>query len=118
MTPFRWRRNLRRRDLEQGRVLRRRLLFAGAGLFGLYLLIPLLLGDMGIVHWLKLRQLRRQLLGGIESLSAQNRELGREIERLRSDPEMIERIAREQLGLVRPGELVYKFQPAPPARAE
>lgn len=41
-------------------------------------------------------------------------------ERLQSDPEFVEKIAREELGLARPGETVYKFaddepQTAPPS---
>ena len=35
-----------------------------------------------------------------------------EVERLRTDPEYIEQIAREKLGLVKPGERVYKLPPA------
>jgi len=39
-----------------------------------------------------------------------------EVERLRTDPEYIEQIAREKLGLVKPGERVYKLPPASGAR--
>jgi cell division protein FtsB len=41
-------------------------------------------------------------------LRAENAELRREIEALRSDPGAIEDIARDDLGLVRPGELVIR----------
>jgi cell division protein FtsB len=38
------------------------------------------------------------------------RELREQTRRLRSDPRAIERIARDELGMVRPGEVVFQFQ--------
>ncbi|HMP74866.1 MAG TPA: septum formation initiator family protein [Kiritimatiellia bacterium] len=35
-------------------------------------------------------------------------------EKLRSDPRFVERIAREELGLAKPGETVFKFMDDPP----
>ena len=35
--------------------------------------------------------------------------LNREVDSLRTDPAAIERIARDELGLVRPGEFVFHF---------
>lgn len=55
-------------------------------------------------------RLRRE----IQQVTANNRELDAEVKALRSDPELIERIAREKLGLAREGELIFKL-PAPPA---
>ena len=37
--------------------------------------------------------------------------------RLESDPAALERIARERFGMIREGELLYRFVPAPAARA-
>jgi cell division protein FtsB len=39
-----------------------------------------------------------------------------EVDRLRTDPEYVEQIAREKLGLVKPGERVYKLPPASGSR--
>ncbi len=36
-------------------------------------------------------------------------------ERLRSDPRFVEKIAREELGLAKPGETVFKFMDESPA---
>ena len=47
-------------------------------------------------------------------LGAQNRELAARVQRLNTDAE-IERLAREQYNLVRPGEEAYAILPAPPA---
>ena len=45
-------------------------------------------------------------------LEAENARLTLRIEALRHDDETIERVAREELGLVRPGEVVFRFVPA------
>jgi len=42
-------------------------------------------------------------------IEATNDELLRNIERLRHDEAYIEKIAREELGLVRPKELVFEY---------
>ncbi len=49
------------------------------------------------------------LLERIETTELRNQELEQKIERLRDDPLMLERLAREQLGLVREGEVVVVF---------
>ena len=40
--------------------------------------------------------------------------LERRIDRLRNDPAMLERLAREELGLARPGEVVILMEPERP----
>lgn len=53
-----------------------------------------------------------QLNSQIETLSNDNVRLNKEIDLLKHDPATIERIAREELGLVKPGEVILK-SPAP-----
>jgi cell division protein FtsB len=45
----------------------------------------------------------------VADLKRENEKLEREVEQLKSDPAMIEAVAREKLGLVRPGEIVIKI---------
>lgn len=45
----------------------------------------------------------------IEQLRVENQRLREEIEALRHDPQVIERIAREELNMLRPEELVISF---------
>jgi cell division protein FtsB len=61
----------------------------------------------------RLRGLEREL----SSIDAENRDLQREIDelrgyvgRLRDDPAAVERIARDDLGLMRQSEIVFQFQ--------
>jgi cell division protein FtsB len=47
----------------------------------------------------------------VGALRTDTARLTAEVDRLRTDPEYIEQIAREKLGLVKPGERVYKLPP-------
>jgi cell division protein FtsB len=59
----------------------------------------------------------RQELGAlerdVEALTARQKQLEAQAERLRSDPAYIEKLAREQMGMVRPGDTVLKFPSQP-----
>ena len=50
--------------------------------------------------------------GAIDRLRADNAERQREIEALKNEPAAIEDIARQELGMVRAGELVLRFERA------
>jgi len=56
----------------------------------------------------EVESLERQIAG----LRADTAELSAAVARLRSDPESIEKVARETLGLVKPGERVLKLPPS------
>lgn len=47
----------------------------------------------------------------IDDLNNENRKLQDSVKSLKSNPAAIERIAREEMGLARPGEFVFKTQP-------
>ena len=49
----------------------------------------------------------------LDKINKQNESLQQDVKNLKSDPSTIEKIAREELGQVRPGEIVIKL-PAPP----
>ena len=49
----------------------------------------------------------------IGTLRTETDKLSTVIERLRTDPDHIEQVARETLGLVKPGERVLKLPPSP-----
>ena len=80
-------------------------------------LVLLLFVGLTVYGWqgvVRLRQMHEQL----QSLERENVALRREaerlvqvIDRLRNDPAYLERIAREERGMVRPGESVLKFPP-------
>jgi cell division protein FtsB len=88
-----------------------------AGLLGLAVLAILVLGGNGLLRVWRMKQAVEALQRDIQLLEAENDRLARTIDRLREDPGLIEKIAREELGYVREGERVLKFPATPkPAR--
>lgn len=65
-----------------------------------------------LAMWEKQHELA-QLESGTADVKAVNAELRQEIWRLKNDLEYIEKIAREELKLVRPGEVVFEFADEP-----
>lgn len=80
------------------------------------LVVGSLFGDRGILQLLRQREATEILVRDIEQLREENRALAEEIVSLRRDPAAVERIAREQLGLARPGENVFVLRDAPVER--
>lgn len=97
---------------------RRRLLVLGGGLI-LGLLLISLSGDASLIRIYRLSRQRADLLQDIERLKEENARLRREVETFQRDETGLEEIARRKLGLVRPGEVVYRFAvpPGSPAGA-
>jgi cell division protein FtsB len=67
-------------------------------------------GERGVFHLWRLRGERQQLQERNFVLQKENEALRERVTRIRHDDLYLEKIAREELGLVRPGEIVYRFQ--------
>jgi cell division protein FtsB len=77
------------------------------------LVVGSLFGDGGILQVLAQRERSAALQRQIEELRLENGRLAAEISALRRDPRAVERIAREELGLARPGETVFVIREEP-----
>lgn len=75
----------------------------------LILAVMAVFGDNGVLALRRLRSEVDALAREVRTLEAENERLSRAISELQEDPAVIERIAREDLGLVRPGERVLRF---------
>ena len=83
----------------------------------LYLLATLILllaaytivGERGVFHLWRLRGEKARLDEQTFVLQKENESLRQKISRLRHDNSYLEEIAREELNLVRPGEVIYRF---------
>ncbi|MBE2253343.1 MAG: septum formation initiator family protein [Myxococcus sp.] len=64
----------------------------------------------GFRRYLRLSQDVKALKDRNKRLGDDNARLRREVEALRDDPRALERAAREELGLVRPGEIVFSLE--------
>ncbi|MCS6912741.1 MAG: septum formation initiator family protein [Myxococcales bacterium] len=67
----------------------------------------------GLARYLSLQAELTQVRERNQALRQDNRRLLREIDQLRTDERAIERVAREELGLVRAGEIVFKVEERP-----
>ena len=57
----------------------------------------------------ELRQKNKELQTSLKRLKTENIQLSQEKEKLEKDPDYLEQVARERLGIVRKGEIVYKL---------
>jgi len=103
------------RKLMQGLVSR-----IAIGVFGLLTVAMILLAifdDRGALAIREKRQQLEELNRDIDDATQRNEELRGEIDALRSDPKAIEKRAREQLKLLKPGEIVIQTpEDSPPAK--
>jgi len=79
-------------------------------LLGSVVAVPLLvLDERGLPRYRALRDELREIERQNERLRERVRQLHREVRALRSDERAIERIARDELGMVRAEEIVFQF---------
>lgn len=79
--------------------------------------VDALVGEKGLTENLRARRASRELTADVDRLRTENATLREQVQRLREDPAAIESVAREELGLIRPGELLILLRNAkPPAR--
>jgi cell division protein FtsB len=84
--------------------------------FGVLSLAVLAIGGQSLGRVWSLKQEVDGLEREIAMLRAETNRLRAVVDRLRTDPEYIEQVAREDLGLVKPGEKILKLPPTPGSR--
>ena len=83
-------------------------------LFLLALVVASVVGNRSLLRLYQMHRDRANLEREIEQLVTANAALAEDVRLLRTDPARVEAIAREELGLVKPGEIVYEFRSTPP----
>jgi len=91
------------------RIFRRLWLPATLLLYAL-LAVSTLVGQHGLLHLQELRQEQQALEVEAFTLTRENTDLRGRINRLKTDDEFLEKVAREELGFVGKGEIVYRFR--------
>ncbi len=89
-------------------LLRRKYVF-WVGLSVAGMLLFAVLGGRGIMQIYQLKEERNRIQESNARLQEENRKLAEKINRLRTNKEEVEKVAREELGLVKKGEIVYQF---------
>jgi cell division protein FtsL len=84
----------------------------GRGLLGLLMLVMIVHDVFGTHGFLAMRRTQdeiRKVKANLDALSRENAALEQEVKDLNSDPRLIEKIARDDLGLARPGEIIIRI---------
>jgi cell division protein FtsB len=68
-----------------------------------------IVGDRGALHLWRLRGEKRRIDEQNYRMQGNNEALRQRIARVRNDDHYLEKLAREELNMVRPGEIVYRF---------
>jgi cell division protein FtsB len=81
------------------------------------LLVHDIFGPHGFIAMRRTQKEIEQIRDQIGKINDENKSLSEQVNSLKTDPKSIERIAREEMGLARPGELIFKIpdtaKPAP-----
>ncbi len=79
------------------------------GLLVLVLLVHDIFGTHGFLAMRRTQQEIKKVTTGLDQLNKENLQLEQEVRELKTDPHKIEKIARDELGLARPGEVIIKI---------
>ena len=97
-------------------VVRRRTIHFLLVFVTIVLVVDALVGEKGLIETLRARREYRDVARSLESLRRENSRLRENVRRLNEDPAAIESVARKELGLIRPGELLFVIKDAKPGR--
>jgi cell division protein FtsB len=79
------------------------------------LVVDALVGEKGLTESIRARRHEAEQVAAVARLRHENADLREQARRLREDPSAIESVAREQLGLIRPGEILFILRDVKPA---
>lgn len=66
-------------------------------------------GDKGVLHLLRLKKELVRIKEVNRKIEEENRKLKEEVRQLQHEKRYIEEIARKELGMVKEGEMIYRF---------
>ncbi len=84
----------------------------GPALLGLLVLVLVVHDIFGTHGFLAMRRTQHEIkkvTSDLDHLNKENLQLEQEVRELKTDPHKIEKIARDELGLARPGEVIIKI---------
>ena len=99
-------------DMDANEKIRPLMRHYGRALLGLLLLALVVHDIFGTHGYLAMRRTQneiRKVNADLDQLNKENAELEQEVKELKTDPHKIEKIARDELGLAKPGEVIIKI---------
>ena len=92
---------------------KQRILICMSVLFLVSLFFFIIFSEQGLVDLNSLKKEKDALVENNEQLAGENLSLSVEIDRLENDPDYIENVARQELGMIAEDELILKPKQAP-----
>jgi len=74
-----------------------------------YILVSFIFGDMGLLKYSDLNKKKVSLERQIKEIEKENSVLSSEVKSLKEDPYYKEKYAREEFGLARPDEYIFRY---------
>ncbi len=102
--------NLLRKQVVSEVKKRRLIFFTFVVLSFLYLSISLVFGDVGLLRYFELNRTKKGLEKQLFEINRQNEQIRTQIKLLKEDPFYKEKLAREEFGLARPDEYIFKYE--------
>lgn len=90
--------------------MQKKLIIIGAACVFLGLMAAILFSKNGYLSLQRLEKERQALIEENEKIDAENLKMFRTIKRLKHDPEYIESVARQELGMTGKDEIILKFK--------
>ncbi|MBF0518870.1 MAG: septum formation initiator family protein [Nitrospirae bacterium] len=103
-------RNLLRTQIIKERKNRSRIFVFLFTIASFLIMFDLVFDDMGVLRYMKLKSEEKVLENSISEMEKSIVKLKEEIGVIRSDPFYIEKQAREDLGLAKPDEYIFKYE--------
>jgi cell division protein FtsL len=100
------------KPMEPGEKIHSLLKQHGRALLGLLLFLLVVHDIFGAHGYLAMRRTQNEIMkvnANIQQLNKENAQLHQEVRDLKTDPRKIEKIARDELGLAKPGEVIIKI---------
>ena len=82
------------------------------GLFILALVVHDIFGAHGFIAMRRTQNEIHKVRADIERLNSENVQLSQQVKALKTDPRLIEKIAREELQQAKPGEIIIRIPPS------
>ena len=77
------------------------------------LLLQDVFGTHGVMAMRRAQKEAASVQSEIDRINQENQQLQNRVESLKNDPQAIEHIGREELGLAKPGEIIFEIAPRP-----
>lgn len=101
--------NLLRKQVLSEMKKRRLIFFTFIILSFVYLSISLVFGEMGLFRYMEMNKTKKNIERQVADINRQNEQIRNQIKLLKEDPFYREKLAREEFGLAKPDEYIFKY---------